>query len=194
MLLKHFSHMLYEPKHSLEEADRQPAKPLDIIIHTAMLALIPAICGYIATVHIGWDIGVGRPFTIEAYKAIYIAIAAFVTFNIGVYAMGFGICWLAKTFETMPNPIHCIELALFTSLPLFIAGFVALYPVLYIDIMVGMAAVAASVYLLYVGVPIFMHIPTEKGFVYSTWVVSLGLIMIIVFLGISVFLFSFLST
>ena len=56
-----------------------------------------------------------------------------------------------------------------------------------------MAAVAASVYLLYVGVPIFMHIPKEEGFVYSTWVVSLGLIMIIVFLGISVFLFSFLS-
>ncbi|TNF34731.1 MAG: DUF1282 domain-containing protein, partial [Gammaproteobacteria bacterium] len=67
------------------------------------------------------------------------------------------------------------------------------YPVLYIDILLGLVAVAASVYLLYIGIPIFMHIPKEEGFVYATWVVSLGLIMIIVFLGVSVFLFSFLS-
>lgn len=193
MLLKHFSHLLYEPKHSLEEADRLPAKPLDIIVHTAMLALIPTICGYIATVHIGWDLGAGDPFTMVEYKALYIAIAAFVGFNIGVYAMGFGICWLAKTFDVSPNPMHCVELALFTSVPLFLTGFVALYPVVYIDMMVGLLAVAASVYLLYIGVPIFMHIPKEEGFVYSTWVVSLGLVMIIVFLGVSVFLFSFLS-
>ena len=193
MLIRHFSHMLYEPKHSLEAADRTPAKPLDIVIHTALLSLIPTICGYIAIVYLGWDLGAGAPFTIAEYKALYIAIAAFVGLNIGVYAMGFGICWLATTFDVKPNPIHCIELALFTSVPLFLTGFAALYPVLYINILIGMAAVAASVYLLYLGVPIFMHIPKEEGFVYSTWVVSLGLIMIIVFLGLSVFIFSFLS-
>lgn len=193
MLMKHFSHLFYEPKHSLEDADRTPAKPMDIVIHTAMLALIPAICGYIATVHIGWNIGVGEAFTLPAEIAIYISIAAFVGFNIGVYAMGYGICWLAQTFDVRPNPMHCIELALFTSVPLFLTGFVALYPVLYIDVMVGMLAVAASVYLLYVGIPIFMHIPEEEGFVYATWVVSLGLVMIIVFLGVSVFFFSWIS-
>lgn len=193
MLLKNFSHLLYDPKNSLQEADRHPAKPLDIIIHTAMLALIPTICGYIATVNIGWDLGAGTPFTIVEYKALYIAIAAYISFNVGVYVMGFGICWLAKTFDVSPNPLHCIELALFSSVPLFLVGFVALYPVLYIDVIAGMLAIAASVYLLYIGVPIFMHIPKEEGFVYSTWVVSLGLVMIIVFLGISVFLFTFLS-
>ena len=193
MLAKHFSHLLYEPKHSLEEADKAPAKPMDIIIHTALLALIPTICGYIATVNIGWDLGAGEAFMLAEHKALYIAIAAYVLFNVGVYAMGFGICWLAKTFDVSPNPTHCIELALFTSVPLFVAGFAALYPVLYIDLLVGLAAIAASVYLLYIGVPIFMHIPKEEGFVYSTWVVSLGLIMLIVFMGVSVFIFSFLS-
>ena len=193
MLLRHFSHMLYEPKHSLEAADRKPAKALDIIMHTALLALIPTVCGYIATAHTGWDLGAGDPFTIAKDKALLIALAAFFVFNMGVYAMGFGICWLAKTFDVKPNPIHCIELALFSSVPLFLTGLVALYPVLYINIIIGMLAVGASVYLLYTGIPIFMHIPEDKGFVYSTWVVSLGLVMIVVFLGFSVFLFSFLS-
>ena len=193
MLARHFSHLLYEPKSSLESADKAPAKPMEIVIYTALLALIPTICGYMATVHIGWDLGAGELFTIAENKAIYIAIAAYVSFNVGVYAMGFGICWLAKTFDVTPNPVHCIELALFTSLPLFLAGFAALYPVLYIDLLIGMAAIVASVYLLYIGIPIFMHIPAEEGFVYSTWVVSLGLIMLIVFMGVSVFFFSWLT-
>ena len=192
MLARNFFHLLYKPRQSLQDADRTPAKPLEIILYTALLALIPTICGYMATVNTGWDLGAGEPFTIAAHKAIYISIAAYVSFNVGVYAMGFGICWLAKTFNVTPNPIHCIELALFTSVPLFLAGFAALYPVLIIDLLIGMAAIVASVYLLYVGIPIFMHIPQEEGFIYSTWVVSLGLIMLIVFLGVSVFFFSWL--
>lgn len=193
MLFRNISHMLYQPRTSFEEADRTPATPLEIIIHTAMLSLIPTICGYIASVHIGWNLGVGEAFTLTTSQALYVAVAAFITFNVGVYAMGFGIYWLATTFDVKPSPIHCIELSLFSAVPLFLTGFMALYPVLYIDVLVGMAAVAASIYLLYTGVPIFMHIPQEEGFVYSTWVVSLGMVMLVVFLGISVFIFSWLS-
>ena len=193
MLVKHFSHMLYEPKHSLEDADREPASLTDIILHTAILSLIPTVCGYIATVHIGWDLGAGAKFLLPADQGAMIAVAAFLAFNLGVYLIGYGIQWLATTFDVKPNYLHCLELALFTSLPLFLLGFVALYPVLYIDIIIGMLALAASVYLLYIGVPIFMHIPEDEGFVYSTWVVALGLVMIIVFLGFSVFFFSWIG-
>lgn len=107
--------------------------------------------------------------------------------------MGFGIYWLAKTFDVKPDPMRCIELAVFTSVPLFLVGFAALFPVMYIDILIGLIGVAASVYLLYIGIPIFMHIPQTQGFVYASWVVSLGLIMLIVFLGVSVFMLSWLS-
>lgn len=193
MLTKHITHLLYEPKLSLQEADKAPASPLEIVIHIAMLSLIPTICGYIASVHIGWNLGAGELLTIPAYQALYVFIVAFVGFNIGVYAIGFGIFWLAKTFDVTPNPMRCIELALLSSVPLFLTGFMALYPVFIVDLMVGMLAIAASVYLLYTGVSIFMHIPEEESFVYSTWVVSLGLVMLIVFLGSSVFLFSWMS-
>jgi len=193
MLIKRFAHLLYEPAHGLEDADKAPATQLDIILHTAVLSLIPTIFGYTATVHFGWDIGVSDPYMLPASTAVYIAIAAYISFNVGVYAMGFAIYWLAQSFDVTPNPLHCIELAILTSIPLFLTGFMALYPVVYIDVMVGMVALAASVYLLYVGVPIFMHIPKETGFIYSTWIVSLGLIMLVVFMGLSVFIFSWLT-
>jgi len=193
MLISRFAQLLYEPRKSLEGAHSAPAKPLEIVIHTALLALIPAVCGYIATVHIGWDYGVGNPYTLSSGKAIYIALAPYISFNVGVYAMGFAIYWLAQTFNVKPNPLHCIELAILTSVPLFLTGLMALYPVIYIDLIIGMLALAASVYLLYTGVPIFMHIPKEEGFIYSTWIVSLGMIMLVVFMGLSVFIFSWLT-
>ena len=109
MLATRFARLIVQPKDSFEAADREPAKPLDIIIHTALLALIPTVCGYIATVHIGWNLGAGPLFTVAAHKAIYIAIATFVSLNVGVYAMGFGVCWLATTFDVKPDPARCID-------------------------------------------------------------------------------------
>jgi len=189
MLFKHFCHV-YKPKECLRDADREPAKITDILLHVAVLSLIPTICAYIATVHIGWDLGIGTLFVMTPDKAIIAALAAFMCLNIGVYALGYAICWFAKTFDLKPNPLHCTELAVFSSLPLFLLGFVALYPVLYINVIVGIVAMAAAVYLLYTGIPIFMHIPEEEGFVYSTWVITIGLVMLVVFLGAAIFFIS----
>lgn len=189
MLFKHFCHV-YKPKECLRDADRDPAKITDILLHVAVLSLIPTICAYIATVHIGWDLGIGTLFVMTPDKAIIAALAAFMCLNIGVYALGYAICWFAKTFDLKPNPLHCTELAVFSSLPLFLLGFVALYPVLYINVIVGLFAMGAAVYLLYTGIPIFMHIPEEEGFVYSTWVITIGLVMLVVFLGAAIFFIS----
>ncbi len=146
MLVKHFSHIFYEPKQSLKDADKVPAEITDIMLHIAFLALIPTICGYIATVHLGWDLGVGTPFTMAQEQAVIVALVGYLGLNVGVYALGYSICWLATTFDINPNPLHCTELAVFTSLPLFALGFVALYPVLYINVAVGMLAIAAAVF------------------------------------------------
>jgi len=189
MLFKHFCHV-YKPKECLQAADREPAQITDIIIHVAILSLIPTVCGYLATVHIGWDLGIGSRFTMSPDKAAIAALFAFLSLNIGVYALGYAICWFSKTFNLKPDPLHCTELAVFSSLPLFMLGFVALYPVLYINVLVGLVAMGAAVYLLYTGIPIFMHIPEEEGFVYSTWVVTIGLVMLVVFLGGAIFFIS----
>ena len=190
MLIKHFSHIFYEPTKSLKDADRQPANITDVILHIAVLSLIPTICSYIASVYIGWDLGIGSTYFMAQEQAVIVALLGFIFLNMGVYAFGYAICWFAKTFDLKPSPLHCTELAVFTSLPLFALGFVALYPVLYINVIVGLFAIAAAVYLLYTGIPIFMHIPEEAGFVYSTWVITIGLVMLVTFLGASIFFIS----
>ncbi|HEY5790244.1 MAG TPA: Yip1 family protein [Gammaproteobacteria bacterium] len=193
MLLQRLVQVVLRPRQTLAEAAQAPAQPAELVIQIALLALIPTFCGYLATAVVGWDLGVGTPFKLPLLTAGYVAVAAYVAFNVGVYGMGFAIYWLAQTFSVRPDPLKCLELAVLTSLPLFLSGFMALYPLLYVDITVGMFAVAASLYLLYTGVPIFMEIPQEAGFIYSTWIAALGLIMLVAFIGVSVFIFTGLT-
>jgi len=187
MLAKHFSHMVLHPKQGFEDADKQPADFVDVALHIAFLALIPTVCCYIASVYLGWDLGTGDPVFLSSTEAIPLLGGLFLALNASVYVLGLGVCWLSKTFDAKPDAVHCIELAAFASVPLFATGFAALYPVLFFNVIVGTAALAAAVYLLYVGVPIFMHIPEDEGFVFSTWVVAIGMVTFVTILGAAVF-------
>ena len=69
-------------------------------------------------------------------------------------------------------------------------GVVALYPVLWFVTCAGMLAVCYSVYLLYSGVPIMMNIPEEKGFIYSSSVVTCGLVLLVGIMASTVILWS----
>jgi len=187
MLARHFSHMMLHPKESLEDVDKQPADLVEVAFHIAFLSLIPTVFGYIATVYLGWDLGVGEPLLLPASEALILFAGMFVALNTSVYTLGFGICWLSKTFDVKSDPVHCIELAAFASVPLMATGFAALYPHIFFNVMVGTAALGAAVYLLYIGIPIFMHIPKEEGFVYSTWIVAIGMVTFVTILGAAVF-------
>ena len=47
---------------------------------------------------------------------------------------------------------------------------------LWLDMLLGCAAAAYAVYLLYIGVPIVMKIPEERGFLYASAMVAVGLV------------------
>lgn len=44
---------------------------------------------------------------------------------------------------------------------------------------VGTAAIAYTTYLLYQGIPIFMDIPTEEGFLFSSSILAVGLVVLV---------------
>jgi hypothetical protein len=62
-------------------------------------------------------------------------------------------------------------------------GFAALYPELWFVVSVGLVGLVYSVYLLYVGIPILMHIPEERGFIYASSVVTCGLTLLVVLMA-----------
>jgi len=71
---------------------------------------------------------------------------------------------------------------------MFLSGFIGLMPILWLDVFVVLAAVCYSLYLLYVGIPIFMNIPEERGFIFASSILTVGLCALVGFMAITVIL------
>lgn len=158
--------------------------------HVLMLAAVPAICGYIGTTQVGWQIGAHEVTKLTPESALPITILFYITMLVGVFTVGKLMHWMGRTYGAEKPLPQCIALAAYTATPLFLIGLSALYPVLWLDMLLGLPALAYSVYLLYTGVPIMMEIPTERGFLFSTAVLGVGLVMLVGVMAASAILWS----
>ena len=185
MILNHIWGLYAHPKDEWQTIEKRHESLLYSMMHILVIALIPAICGYYAAAHIGWTIGVGDPIKIHQGSAQLMAVALYFALVLGVLALAYLIQWMAKTFDSKPSFIQSLELAAYTSTPMLMAGIAALFPVLWFVALAGLAAVCYSVYLLYSGVPIMMNIPEDKGFIYSSSVVTCGLVLLVSIMALS---------
>ena len=62
---------------------------------------------------------------------------------------------------------------------------------LWIDMLIGVVAVSWAVYLLYLGIPIVMGIPEERGFLFSSAVLAISMVILICLMVGSVILWDF---
>ena len=185
MILNHIWGLYAHPKDEWQTIEKRHESLMYSLMHVLVVALIPAICGYYATAHIGWTIGVGDPIKISQSSAQLMAIALYIALVVGVFALAYLIQWMAKTFDSKPNFVQSLELAAYTATPMLMVGVAALFPVLWFVALAGLVAVSYSVYLLYSGVPIMMNIPEGKGFIYSSSVVTCGLVLLVSIMAIS---------
>lgn len=158
------------------------------IVHVLVLALVPALSGYYGTTQVGWRIGVGDPIRITGESAMSIAIIYYLALLVGVFSVGWVIHLLGKAYEVnKPLPL-CMALAAYTATPLFLIGIMQVYPVLWLNLVIGLPALAYTVYLLYSGMPIMMQIPAERGFLYSSAVLAVGLVALVALLALTALL------
>ncbi len=185
MILNHIWGRYTHPKEEWQTIEKRHESLTYSLVHILTIALIPAICSYFATAHIGWTIGAGDAIKLPESSAIMMSIAMYIALVLGVFTLAYLIQWMAKTFDSSPDYTQSLELAAYTATPLLMVGVTALFPVLWFVAMAGLAALTYSVYLLYSGVPIMMNIPEEKGFIYSSSVVTCGLVMLVGLMGVS---------
>jgi len=190
MILNHIWGLYTHPKDEWQTIEKRHESLTYSMIHILVVALIPTICGYYAAAHIGWTIGVGDPIKINQSSAQLMAVALYCALIVDVLALAYLIQWMAKTFDAKPSFVQSLELAAYTSTPMLMVGIAALYPVLWFVALAGVAAVCYSIYLLYSGVPIMMNIPEEKGFIYSSSVVTCGLVLLVGIMAFSAVLWS----
>jgi hypothetical protein len=192
MLLKHIPGLLTQPAQQWQ-AIRDDSKSIAACYfeYILILALIPPVAGFIGVTRTGWQLGWGDPVKLTVGSALPIAVIFYLAILVAVFLVGKAIHWMATTYGATPTLAQCVKLAAFTATPLLLLGIVQLYPLLWLNFLVGLAALAYAVYLLYTGVPIIMNISQERGFLFSSAVLTFGLVSFVALLAVSVILWSF---
>ena len=156
------------------------------LTHTLVLAAIPVVSAFIGTTRMGWVIGDRPPVMLTVESALWMSIMSYVAMLGGVAIMGAFIHWMARTYDANPSMARCIAFATYTATPLFVGGLAALYPDLALGMVVGLAAISYTVFLLYVGLPTFMNIPADEGFLFSSSVLAVGLVVLVAIMAATV--------
>ena len=155
------------------------------------LAMITPICGYIGATQVGWPIPGADTLFMTPESAFRIAILSFLAILVAVLVIGKMIQWMGQTYEAQQSLSRCVNLAAYTITPLLLIGFATLYPPPWFIYLLGLPALGYSVFLLYSGVPVMMDITPERGFLFSSAILTVGLIALVGLIGVTVSMWSF---
>lgn len=191
MFFQHMMGILYHPKAEWSQIKNEHYSTAHVFLQQiSLLAAIPAVSLYIGTTQIGWSIAGGEFVKLQSSSAFMAAVAFYFAMWAACGFIAYSIRWMEKTYGGSISFEDCLLLTTYTATPMFLAGIVGLYPMLWLNVMVGLAAVCYSVYLLYTGVPIIMNIPEERAFMFSTSVLTVGLCVLVGLIVTSVILWS----
>jgi len=151
-----------------------------------LLAAIPALSAFTRTSRWGCSTEGDVPFNLTEGSALQLTLMSYLAMLAGVAVMGAFFHWMSRTYDACPTLVQCIVFAAYTATPLFVGGLAALYPHLWLGMIVGTAAICYTAYLLYVGLPTFMNIPSDEGFLFSSSILAVGLVVLVAIIALSV--------
>jgi hypothetical protein len=181
--------MLFQPGKTWQQvAELSDAQLKPFIFYPAILAILPAVAWYYGTTHVGWSISGKEPVKFTADSAKMIAVLFYLAQLLAIWGVGYFVHWMAETYGANSSPTKGLAIAGLCSTPILLCGVMGFYPMFWLDFFIGMIAVSHSVYLLYLGIPIVMRIPEERGFLFASAVVAVGLVLAVVIMGATVLL------
>lgn len=181
--------LLISPRRAWRQTAAKPPTNLALVLlYPLVFALLPAYAWYVGTTQVGWQVGGDDPIRMTVDSARIIAVLFYATMVASVVGIGYMIHWMSLTYGAQSTIAKGIAIAALTATPLFIAGAVGFQPALMLDLVIGVIALCYAVYLLYIGIPIVMDIPQERGFLFSSAVIGVCMVIFIAIMGASVIL------
>lgn len=181
MILSHFWGLLTHPDQEWSAIRQHPPGIIRLYLTQVIwLAALPAVCTYYGTTRVGWSLpGSVHVVKLTESSALVMAVCAWLAILAGIAVMGAFIQWMSETFGSKPTLGQGIAFSCYAAFPLFLAGLCGLAPSIWLTIVAGTVASSWSAYLLYSGLPPFMEIPKEQGFVYASSVLCIGLVLLV---------------
>lgn len=193
MLLNHLWGLYAHPTTEWQNIQRSQTGLAGSLIYLAVLALLPSICVFISTAFIGWGFSaLGKEITVLTLRsAIFIAVAGYFALIASVVALGYLIYWMSSTFGSVASFSQGMKLAAYAATPLLMAALALFFPHPIFFMVVSLLAGLYSVYLLYCGTPVIMHVPEDRRFIYITSILVAALVLLMCVLVAGILLLNF---
>lgn len=182
MLLNHAFGLFTHPDSEWAKIGKEHAPPRRLYVaYVLVLAAIAPICAYISTAHFGWTVGSDRLIKLTEISALQMSVLTYLAMLVGVFALGYAINWMAKTYGANEEqiPSRGIALAAYSCTPLFLAGFALLYPVPWFNAIVFLIAAGYGAWLMYDGLPIVMGIHKDRAVMYAGALLTVALVILV---------------
>ena len=186
-MIQHAPGILFSPNSEWNKIAAVAANASNLV-YLLILAVLPAVAWYYGTTQVGWSVGEGEVTKLTQASATRIIILFYLAMVATVIVIGYFTHWMSVSYGAQSTVMKGISVAAYSATPMFIAGLVGFHPLLWIDMLIGVGAVSWSLYLLYVGIPIVMNVPKERGFLFASAIVAVCLVMLIVIMSASVIL------
>lgn len=156
-----------QPRSAMEEFKSEDISVNNLIRnYVALLAVIPLIGCIIGGLFGGFGLGVAT------------GVFGFITNLISVFIFGFVIDFLAPSFSSKQSRDQATKLAACVATPSLLAGILyaipPLAPLIFLASLYGL-------YILYLGIPIFMETPHERTLIYAIVAIVANLIIYVIF-------------
>ena len=177
--MKHVFGIMFSPLAEWEKIREDSASIIGHYLkYIVLIALLPPVAWYYGSTVVGWTLG-ERVIRLTPESAMQIMTLFYLAILFGIGFLGFMVHWMSETYGAQSSFIKGILIASLCATPLFIAGAVGFYPILWLDMLIGVFAVCWSTYLLYNGIPIVMKIPETRGFLFASAVIGVSLVMLV---------------
>ncbi|MEH6467574.1 MAG: Yip1 family protein [Porticoccus sp.] len=193
-MLGHMFGLLHDPQaewKKLAEFSDEALKRMSI--YFIFLGMIPAIGFYIGTTQFGWTIGSGDAVRITEASAIPLAVLFYFALMGALVFIGLMIHWMSKTYSASLHAYKGFVFIGLCSIPVFLAGAFAAYPIWWLDIVIATAACSYAIRLIYLGIPAMMKVPEELGFLYASAVFAVALVYVVFVLVATVLLWEYVA-
>jgi hypothetical protein len=171
-LVDRVKNVLVAPAQTLPQIAAEPATVASLFQQYAIpLAAIPAVCSFIGTSLVG-TFGFRTPLV----AGVAVAVLTYVLSLISVYIVGLVVDALAPSFGAAKDPIAAMKTSIVGSIPAWVAGVFSILPLLGI---LRLVAGLYGIYLLYLGVQVFMRAPADKAVIYTLVTIVVAIVLFI---------------
>ncbi len=179
--------LLYGPSKEWKKISQQKHSISHIYLtFLVFFAAIPPVSAFIGSTYVGWSIGNGETYKLTTDSALYLSVVAYFAILASVFVLSGFVQWMAKTYGAKPTFAECLNLTAYSCTPLFLVGILGSFPILWLDMLFSLVAIAMSVNLLYRGVPEVMGINQEKGFLFASSILTVCMVSLVGMLTITI--------